>query len=501
MRSSSRAGLSKTRHAEKRLCALGTGAGRQLGLQPNRPVRAFGRLLEIRRQRVCFQSTLRGVNQRRLTALVFGIPALAVTFAGLVWFVGRWGAPRWAGKVWIATTEPGHVRLRAQVTSFPQRSLPERPLQVSATIHRVGAAPRRLYGQTDADGYVDFEARLADGTGGPTLSLDVEGDPLIRSHSWQYASLEAPLRPGRSPGVVHLKPAGTEVTVVVRHGVLTVPVPDDIRLSWATDPGGSEPSTSKFGLELEGASGPRGERTFEVSAGDWFAISPLEHVVELTLRTPNGTSEVNVGFGLLPVVPGAIAARLTDGVLQVISPVPRPRVHVALATADRVLALDQVALAPTKSGVGGIGPPHVGGTLGFEGTLDLPDGVSGVLAREAVWAVTSSEPDFQSEAQVGWPLNPSSEGRTTRFGWGQTMDGFAEQQEHADLSRHRWRLGAWLGLLVMCVAELILVCILDRRASSVEGSDASTVARRWLWIAVCCVAAGFSGLASLFGFW
>lgn len=269
-----------------------------------------------------------GVNQRQLLALLWAIPPLAVALVGWAWFGSRSAGPQWTATVWVASTEADRVLLRTRVTSLRGRIAPHRPLAVSAEIQRDGETLRRLNGQTTDQGFADLDLRLPRATSSYALSLWIGEDELPLS--WPIeSSAPSPLRSVGAPLSVHLKPDGPVVTLALRHGALTVPVPDELQVTWAAEEG------ETLSLELEGAEGSGGERRFQVASGTWLRITPIEHVVEVTLKNAAGTG---TGVGLLPLVPGANAARLEgESTLTVVSPVPRPEVHVAFATESRVL--------------------------------------------------------------------------------------------------------------------------------------------------------------------
>lgn len=445
------------------------------------------------------------MNPRWLRVFVFALPLLAVVWAGGLWFFGRVGQ-RWTARVWVATTEPGRVLLRARILSFPERSAPQREVSVWATIAADGASSR-LQGQTDYDGFVDFEVRLPT-TASPALWLEIADEAPLGFGPWDATVLGPPLRPrdgGAARGapdnerdqpgtVVHLKPQGPAVTLALRHGVLTVPVEDELHIDWAA---GSPNGSRQLELELEGASGPLGRHRFMVSSGETISIAPSAHVVEATLRERRDGEQVNTGVTLLPVRPGAIAARLSsDGVLRVISPVPRFVAHVAWASQRHVFALRRVALHATASDTDSDQPA----APRYEGSVELPPEVAAAIEQEGVWAVTSSDADFDTEARVGWPLGERARGRATSFEWGLSLDAYADLAARLAEERAARRRCAWGGLLLLCVVELALVWALDRRAATVDGSVTSTT-RSWFWIACFCVVLGFSGLGSLFGFW
>ncbi len=426
-----------------------------------------------------------GVNQRQLLALLWAIPPLAVALVGWAWFAARSAGPQWTATVWVASTEADRVLLRTRVTSLRGRIAPHRPLAVSAEIQRDGETLRRLNGQTTDQGFADFDLRLPRATSEYALSFWIGEDELPLS--WPIeSSVPSPLRSVGTPLSVHLKPDGPVVTLALRHGALTVPVPDELQVTWAAEEG------ETLSLELEGAEGSGGERRFQVASGTWLRITPIEHVVEVTLKNAAGTG---TGVGLLPLVPGANAARLEgESTLTVVSPVPRPEVHVAFATESRVLGFERVAL---RAAHGGISP----GAPVFRGESALAPEVARALASEPVWAVTSSDPDFVSSGQLGWPLNGLAGNRTMHFSWSAVLDGSSQREVESSRRRRDWQVYAWSGLGVACVLVLGLVWILDRRSPSVDGLDSSRLVRDWLLVAVACVVLGFVALGALFGLW
>lgn len=431
------------------------------------------------------------MNQRRLFRLLLVIPPVVVFLVGAVWFVGRGGAPPRAAQVFVAATAPGHVLFRARVVGLRDRGLAIRSLDVAATLQSASGEVRRLYGRTDEDGFVDFEFWLPPAWGEPELSLDADGEVLLSKQGMGFEATRV-LLPKVTQTVVHLKPDGPHVALEVRHGALTVPVADDLRVTWDTNAAATERWPSVITLELEGASGAAAERRIELSSGQWKRITPFDHIAEVTLQMYRG-SQVSMGFAVLPMVPGAIAARLVGAeTVKVISPVPRSQAHVAIASVGRVYALKRLELTRTLS---------EDAAPSFQAMFTIPKEAVDAMAQEAVWAVTSSEADFASEARVGWPLNELGEGRITRFDWARTFDSFGEQQAHHATWLRDLRVRTWFGLLAAGFIELTALCVLVRRAPAVDGLEAAPAGRSWIWIVVFCVALGFAGLGSMFVFW
>lgn len=432
------------------------------------------------------------MTQRRLFALALMVPALAVLFVGVVWFAGRWSLPRWSARIWVPKTAPNHLILRAQVRGFPSGSLPRRPLEIEAVIQTSQGEVHRLSGQSTAQGFAEWDVWL------PAASLSygvqlrhVGGDDavLVRGE-WSIDELTAPLTIRHTPTRVRLRPSNREVEFTLRHGAFTVPIPDELQVSWHPDAG----ETQAVEVELSGASDRQGGRVFQWVNGQKTTIRPTEHLVEVTVRQTEGHGELSSGFGILPVVPGAIAARLdSDGVVSVVSPVPREEAFLAFATLQETISIATVPLRELRD--------EQTGTV-YLGRLALPEVVREVASREQVWAVTSSEFDLESEAQLGLPLTELPYGgHSTRFRWGKVMDGAEEQRQSVQAQRTRWQWTAWGGLLVACAIELGLVVVHARGASRQVHAEVAVDQGIPYWLVIGCVVLGFSGLASLFSMW
>lgn len=432
------------------------------------------------------------MNQRGLHGLLLAIPAVAVVWVGAIWFIGRATTPGWAALLWVAKTAPEQVLLRAQVATYPERSVARLPSQVTAQIMRPGASPVRVEGEVGADGVVDFDVDLPSPVTDceVTLMASHDGESLVLGR-WTTAELQAPLALEVEPTPVTLAPNGPTFVLTLLHGVLTVPVADELRLTALTKAQG-KPWTAAVSLELEGATGPNGQTQGRLGDGETWRVTPRHHIVEATLRATNEAGSQVSATTLLPVVAGAIAARVEQGGLRVISPVPRAVVHVAFSRLDGVLALERVQLQPVVNAEGGVF---------HEGTLALSPRVVAALQLGPVWAVTSSEPDFASEAAVGWPLSDGQQ-RAAKFRWAERVDGFAQQAVRVAEHRQTWRTCAWSGLGLGCLVELGVIWLFALRAPMPVGVAGMNSGRsRWLAATVGCVILGFAGLGTLFGFW
>jgi hypothetical protein len=121
-------------------------------------------------------------------------------------------------------------------------------------------------------------------------------------------------------------------------------------------------------------------------------IKPLTHNLEVNVAA-EGPGGVVGGFdGVLPVVPGAMwldPAPLEQGIVHVISPVPREIAYASLASGSARLWGGIVPLSPNSLGfaTGGIDWPRVD-----------DDG------KSPLWLTLSSDPRGSGAGTVGWPV-------------------------------------------------------------------------------------------------
>ncbi len=432
------------------------------------------------------------MTQRRSSALTLVVPVLAVVFVGVIWFALGSSLPRWSARIWVPKTAPDHLVMRAQVKGFPSGSTPGVPLAVEALVKTSQGEVHRLSGLSTADGVVDWDVWLPAGSTGYDVQLRHVGDAhavLVDGH-WNVDELTTPLTLRHAPTTVRLRPNNREVEFTLRYGALTVPIPDQLQVSWP----GSNADPSILQLEVSGARGLTGQPLFQWVNGQTQTIQPTEHLVEVSVRQTDESGETSSGFGILPVVPGAIAARLgADSVLSVVSPVPRAEAFVALATLSETIALTTVPLRLHRDGQG---------VVVYLGQITLPEAVHRVASSEQIWAVTSSEFDLESEAQLGSPLRETPlGGHSTRFRWGKVMDGAEQQSQLAGAQRNRWRWIAWGGLFMACALELGLIFLHARGAGGRVHEQVAMDQGLPYWMVVGCVVLGFSGLGSLFCLW
>lgn len=399
--------------------------------------------------------------------------------------------PRWSARVWVPATAANQVMLRAHIHSFPAGLSGGGGQRVRALVRTERGQVHRFEGQADSEGIVGWE--LTDVEASTSYSVQLwrvaERDTLLVEAEWKRDELLPPLTERYSPASVRLTPSGREVQFTVRHGALAFPSADEVYITWPT-----QSSTSPTPLDLVTKLEFSGARSSEQSVllvhnGSEIPIVPTEHVVEVAVRQTDASGETSVGFGILPVVPGAMTARLQDpATLRVSSPVPRRRAFVAFATEAETLSVVDVEITPAE---------RANGQVEYVGHVVLPSSVTSRIENDGVWAVTSSEFDFETDGQLGVPLSRHHAGRAMRFGWGKIIDGDEQQRSRSRAQRHRLRWTARLGLAVACIAELGLVFAY---AHTVRKPLLGYERTRGLGVVALCITLGYVLLGALLAF-
>lgn len=220
-------------------------------------------------------------------------------------------------------------------------------------------------------------------------------------------------------------------------------------------------------------------------------LAPREFNVALgiTATAPDGHS--GTWYSTLPVMAGALDARLDNHRLLVRSPIARDRAYFALMTPTARIAGAPLDLKPDGHG-------------GSAARVSLPP-----LPPGPLWAVVSSEADLSSEATVGWPLR-------VKLGDGDPprervvpdrllLDGLIDAGRRDAARRRRARLlaGLFSAFAAALVGVLLVLRVKKAEADLAEHlarhSESSEEAREipargtgWvLLIAVLCLALGF----------
>ncbi len=219
-----------------------------------------------------------------------------------------------------------------------------------------------------------------------------EGEVQFRKAAWaEVASRHGGWIPGKAEGAL-------EVRVATERGVLAIPFREslwiEVRRRGVPVPG----AKVRFAPEAVEVHLPEGRDFVETNAGGraFVRVTPRDYAAASKVSVTGDDEEKGTWYSTLPVLAGAMHATLRDGVVHVETPIQRERVYIAIATEHGRHAVGKVELRPTKRGtsVGTFEPP------------ELPDG--------SVWAVVSSEADFQSMGLVGWPLRIDRKGEPSR---------------------------------------------------------------------------------------
>jgi hypothetical protein len=319
---------------------------------------------------------------------------------------------------------------------------------------------------TSEDGVAVFNHVGAFGAEAPRIDVSAQGQ-LLAQGKWRpemNASVREVLTPVEVQGVPSRMGAssGLSVGLSLLDGPLAVPFESAIRLS-IRDSGGPRVGL-ELGVQVEGAefvptAHEAGLRLATDSAGNAdFQLRALEHSVRvrLTKAVPSAGNEETWVF-TLPVVPGAIVARLEGGLLRVRSPVPRSVAHLNIIDSERTLLAARVPLVPAATG--------------SEGVLSLGDLVG------PVWAMTSSEHDMKSMAVVGWPI-AAPEGRAALVRPDRVVvDGVAQALTAQRHDQERIRTAASGFALFALLAELGLLLRL-RAVHGTQPAGASGLPKR-----------------------
>jgi hypothetical protein len=240
---------------------------------------------------------------------------------------------------------------------------------LEATLALTGPAPYELRVERTSDGAVLAEGPI-------DLGLERWLATARRDGGWLRGSTRGEL--------------GLDLAVV--EGVLAVPFEGRLfaRVRAAADESAPPVAGATLELELVGAELTEPMRATNEAGGAEIALRPLEHGVSARLRARSGARQ-GEWYGVLPVVPGALTARIEGTSLRVSSPIPRERAFVSLISANARLGGAVVELEASPAGIA-------------SGRFDPSPQLLGRLEREATWAVVSSEDDKRSPAVVGWPL-------------------------------------------------------------------------------------------------
>jgi hypothetical protein len=133
---------------------------------------------------------------------------------------------------------------------------------------------------------------------------------------------------------------------------------------------------------------PRDRRALRTNASGRVVVrvAPREAVCALRVTATHPSGKQGQWYARLPVVQGALHARLRQGRLEVAAAIVREAAYFAVISERQRWAGGPVLLVPDGEG-------------GAVGQIALPR-----LPSESLWAVVSTEPDLASASVLGWPL-------------------------------------------------------------------------------------------------
>jgi hypothetical protein len=428
---------------------------------------------------------------RTTRTLLYSLPVLTVGVVGFATLVVGAPRPYWGARLFGGPVE-GSPRLSWQLQVVErigeaEAPAPARRARVDATL----ANGRTLtwQGAVDASGMASVSLEPDAPPGGPVSVHVVSTEPKARELGSGRVSLSrdtwlAGAR--RQGGWVDGKGSGAlRISVAPGRGVFAVPFYDPLLIQVRDERGavgGAQVKLSPDGLDVKA-----GGLVTDEHGRVRVQIAPREHVVSLRV-TARREGDEGTWFGALPVVPGALHARLNSGKLWIESPIVHERAYFAILDESARLAGDSVALTPDARG-------------GSGAIVDAPD-----FGARRLWCVVSSESDLASPGLVGWPLGePGPDApppRTFAVADHLLLDGLLAGYRAETERRARARLIAAVFAVgaALLAAALMMLEARDARARlgrhlSAAGSDDSEVARvsdssRRLWV----VAVGVLGV-------
>jgi len=235
-------------------------------------------------------------------------------------------------------------------------------------------------------------------------------------------------------------PEGYDVRIAPERGALAVPFEEGL---WVEVTRVGIPVVgATLGITATGGRVAPAESLTDARGRARFTIAPEEHTLGIRVVVSERNNRAEIAFGL-PVVPGALRARLAGGALLVEAPVPRDLAYFALVTEGERLFGGRVALVTDSRG-------------GASARVPLP-----VLPVSPSHAVVATDRDLRSAAAVGWPLAVQEGGDpATTFDAVEALllDGRAlgVARESGRRARVRWATVAFCAVAVLLELALLL---------------------------------------------
>lgn len=321
--------------------------------------------------------------------LLLSLPVVTIAVVALAVFVV--GAPRsYRGvRLWGGPTV-GQSAVSARLMAVErfydmERSLGGLPIEVEA--RAAGRAIGQFRGTTDSAGFLEVQLPLAQ-----AASADLELRVTSRGArlgAGSVALTRARWTSGvrrRGSWIMGAKSGALRIRVHPGRGVFAVPFSDPVWIEVTTREGPA--AGVQLRVRAEGTSEAAGGRDLTTDSQGLarLMLTPREHVVALGVEASLGEHRAR-WYSSLPVVPGALHARREGRQLSIASPVPREAAFYSIVGENGRVAGGRVRLADDGRG-------------GAWAKVDLPQGLP-----TPAWAVVASEPDMNTIAAVGWPID------------------------------------------------------------------------------------------------
>jgi hypothetical protein len=425
---------------------------------------------------------------------LLALPVVTVAVVALALLTAAAPRPFRTARIWGGPTDGDRLSLRVEVVDVVESrgEVVERgvPAERASIVVRAGRfeaeRPLALDGEGVAEVAVDRPATtepLVAAVWQQGIVLALGRIELTRAR-WASAARR------RGGWIEERTPGGHDVRVAAERGAFAVPFEEALWVEISRS--GNAVAGATLELEATGGRLTPNKATTDARGRARFSLTPEEHTLGVTVVVSEANARSEARFGL-PVVPGALRARIVGGALVVEAPVPRDVAYYALVTESERLTGGRVAFSTEGRG-------------DTVARVPLP-----ALPVSPSHAVVSSERDLRSAAAVGWPIALSSKdepAKTFDTVDALLLDGrsLGAARESARRARVRWATVAFCAVAVLLELALLfrhtrardreLDAHLAREGFGGEQAEKLAPARSFaLFLAVAAVALGFLLLA------
>ena len=424
---------------------------------------------------------------------LLALPVVTVAVVALALLTAAAPRPFRAARIWGGPTDGNRVALRVEIVDVVESrgEVVEEPVPDERALVRIWAQGFEAARQVSLDSEGSAEVSIDTPQSGELVaSVSQHGIDLALGRIALDRKRWAGVARRRGGWVLGHAEGGYDVRIAPERGALAVPFREGLWVEVARE--GKPVVGATLSITATGGRIAPTEGVTDARGRARFTITPDEHTLGVRVVVVEQNVRAEIGFGL-PVVPGALRARVVGGALVVEAPVPRDVAYFALVTEGERLAGGRVALTTDARGESSARVP-------------LP-----ALPVSPTHAVVATERDLRSSAAVGWPLVVRTDGDpATTFDAVDALllDGRARgaARETARRSRVRWATAAFCAVAVLLELALLLfqARARDRELDAhlarqgVEGEALERLAptrKRSLALAVAAVALGFLLLA------